>query len=292
MKRIITTAFEAVIGGSNPSGRTRKEKSSGFGSPPLCDIIGGMKPKSTFRKEAEELRRKGLSYNEIRKKIGVSKSSLSLWLKSIPLKEEDRKRLYTKRIVALSLGPHSQKQRREVEIKEIIKNAGKEIEFPLSLEVARLMGAALYWAEGSKGNRFEMTNSDPHLILYFINWVKLMFGISPKNLRARLNIYPQQDNVKIKQFWSSLTGIPIKSFGKSYVKPLSKNYKKNNLYYGTIRIEVPKSSNIKHRVFGWIEAVLKNINSDVELSQKRWRSLRETPRPVNIKVTPHNLTVK
>ena len=62
---------------------------------------------------AIKLRREGLSYREIRKHVPVAKSTLSLWLKNIPLKEKDRKRLYTKQIYSLSLGSASQKIRRE-----------------------------------------------------------------------------------------------------------------------------------------------------------------------------------
>lgn len=239
-----------------------------------------------LKTEAIELRKKGLSYNEIKKLIKVSKSTLSLWLKSIPLKTEYRKRLYTKQIEVLSRGPMSQKQRRIREVEKIIQDAEKEIKLPLSFETYRLIGAFLYWAEGSKGEMFQLTNSDPYLILFFVRWIKSVFKISPSKLKIRLNIYPQQNEKEIKSFWSDLTNIPIKNFGKSYIKPISSGYKKNNLYYGTARIEVPKSVNIRHHVFGWIKATLKNITANVQITQRKWQSLREMPRPVNLKNNP------
>lgn len=233
--------------------------------------------------QATGLRKQGLSYNEIRRKINVAKSTLSVWLKTIPLKAEYRKRLYTKQIQILSLGSQSQKERRAREVEKIINEAGKEIDFPISLETYRLMGACLYWAEGSKGKMCNFTNSDPHLILFMVRWVESIFKIPVRDLGARLNIYPQQNEKKIKKFWSDLTGIPVKNFGKSYVKPLSKGYKKNNLYYGTMRIEIPKSVDNRYRIFGWIKAVLDNsINSKVRLTQRKWQSLQKTARPVNI----------
>lgn len=235
--------------------------------------------------KATRLRKKGLSYNEIKKEINIpiAKSTLSLWLKNIPLKSEHRKRLYTKQIEILSRGSQSQKERRAREIENIIQKAGKEIKFPLSFETYRLMGAALYWAEGSKGKKFEMTNSDPYLIVFFVRWVEKNFQISPKNLKVNLNIYSQQNDYKLKKFWADLTGIPINNFGKSYIKPANKNYKKNNLYYGTARIYVPAGTNIRHRVFGWIKSSLRDINPSVQLTQRKWVSLTETSRPVNLK---------
>ncbi len=239
---------------------------------------------SLLKLRAVRLRKRGLSYNEIRKNIPVAKSTLSLWLKGIALKLEHRKRLYTKRIEILSRGSQSQKERRAREVEHIIAQAGHEISFPLSFETLRLMGAALYWAEGSKGKRMELTNSDPHLILFIVQWFGTVFGIPSRYLKARLNIYPQQNELHIKKFWSDLTGIPLNNFGKSYVKPFSTGYKKNNLYYGTMRIEVPKSVDMRYRVFGWIKASLKTIAPKADLVQKKWQSLQKTARPVNLRL--------
>lgn len=239
----------------------------------------------TLKRRALELRRQGLSYGEIRKAISVAKSTLSFWLKNLPLKPEHRKRLYTKQVAILARGPQSQKERRQREIEEIVKRAEDEIHFPLPNQALCLIGAALYWAEGNKQGMCEIANSDPHLIVFMVKWVESMFKISPANLRARLNIYPQQNDKKIKKFWSELTGIPVRNFGKSFVKPISSGYKKNNLYYGTIKIEVPKSVNIRHRIFGWISAILKKLTPEVKLVQKRWESLSriQRPAPANLK---------
>jgi len=249
----------------------------------ICDILGSMILHTEEREKAIKLRKHGLSYGEIQKKVHVSKSSLSLWLKSVSLPEKHRKRLYTKQIEILSRGSQSQKERRKREIEVILAESAKDIKTPLSIESLRLMGAALYWAEGSKTGTLQFTNSDPHLILFFVRWVEAMFQIKSSTLKGRINMYPQQNEKALKQFWSDLTGIPFDRFGKSFVKPLSKNYKKNNLYYGTMRVEVPKSVDNKHRIFGWIQAALNFIAGDVAATQKRWKNLTEVARPVNLK---------
>lgn len=237
---------------------------------------------STLKKSAQRLRKQGKSYGEIKRMLGVSKSTLSFWLKDVLLSPEHRSRLYTKQIQILSLGPKSQKERRAKEIERIIKEANKEIEMPLSKQTLLLMGAALYWAEGSKGNRFQVTNSDPVLIAFMIRWIKEIFGITAKDLKAKLNIYPQQNDLFIQKFWSNLTGIPLQNFLKSYVKPMSTGYKKNNLYYGTIRIEVPKSSNMCHRTFGWINAAVASLTPSIRVVEQKWRRLKEVKRPINL----------
>lgn len=252
-------------------------------------MIGCMdKDYTVLKKKAIKLRKTGLSYGEIRKKIQVAKSTLSFWLRDILLKPEHRQRLYTKKIQILSLGPKSQKERRAKEVEKIIKEAESEIRKPLSFETQRMMGAALYWAEGNKTGLCEFANSDPHLVLFMVKWIDLVFNIRPHHLRARLNIYPQQSEKKIKKFWSDLTSIPLINFRKSFVKPFSSGYKKNNLYYGTIKVEIPKSVNLRYKIFGWISGVLKDIKPEVALTQKRWESLTKVnrPLPVNLKITP------
>lgn len=237
---------------------------------------------SKLKIEAVKLRKKGLSYGEIRKDMNIPKSTLSLWLKNIPLTLEQRKHLYTKKVWALERGPRSQKERRTQEIAKIIEKAEKEIQLPLSLEAYRLIGAALYWAEGKKTKHFAVTNSDPYFIVFMVKWFEKIFKVSPNCLKARLNIYPQQNELEIKHFWSRLTGIPFENFGKSYIKPRNKGYKRNNLYFGTMEVRVPKGTDLRHRVFGWIKAISKNLVPNVEFVQKEWKSLKEVPRPINL----------
>lgn len=243
---------------------------------------GTMDNRSKLKSRAVRLRKDGLSYNEIRKSIPVAKSTLSLWLKSVPLTHSQRKRLYKKQIAILSRGAQSQKERRKREVSEIIRVAESEITLPLDVQAYRLFGAALYWGEGSKGDLFQITNSDPALIAFMVKWVNKVFLLPPRRLKAWLNIYPQQNEVHIKHFWSQLTGIPLSNFGKTYIKPLSKGYKKNNLYYGTIRITLLGSTDLKYRTLGWIRAVLKNEKSDIDAVMKKWERLKNVARPVNL----------
>jgi len=238
---------------------------------------------SYSKKRAIKLRRKGFSYGEIAKKMGIAKSTLSFWLKTVSLTREQKECLYTKNVLILARGPQSQKERRIREINTILGKAEKEIKLPLSFETYRLIGAALYWAEGSKTSGFKITNSDPDLILFMVKWLKRAFDIPPEKLKVWLNVYPQQNESKIKQFWSRLTNIPLENFGKSFVKPLNKNFKKNNLYYGTISIKVPKGTDMRYQVFGWIKTVLKDTAPKIKLVQKEWKSLKEVPRPANIR---------
>lgn len=210
------------------------------------------------------LRKKGRSYKEILTKVPVSKSSLSLWLRDIPLTQAHKTRLHAKTIAVLKMGHTAMKAKRTKEIEQIKQAATQEIPKQIGLIAYKLLGAGLYWAEGAKTVHFAVTNSDPLLIQFMVRWIQDILGIPPKSLQAHLNIYPQQNENKIKQFWSQKTGIPLRNFGKSFVKPMSTGYKKNILYNGTIRIRVPRGTDYRHRIFGWIKKVLINYNIVVE----------------------------
>ena len=228
------------------------------------------KEKYELQKEiAKKLRGRGLSYGKIRREIGVPKSTLSWWLKDFKILKKYRAKLYTKQVELITVGKYSQKVRRQKEVKNIMDAARKAVSGKLSNDALRFMGVALYWAEGTKGTRFTITNSDPALILFMVKWVEKIFNIPPASLSACLNIHQNQNDKVIKSFWSDLLGIPVSSFGKSYIKPNSKGYKKNNLYWGTIKVSIPKSTNLKFEMFGWLEEALPDIRKHVEFTRQK-----------------------
>lgn len=235
-----------------------------------------------LKKQAIKLRLGGLSYGNIADQLHISKSTASYWLHDIKLTLKQRKQLNANQASHLNTGPNSQRNRRAREIKKIIETAEKDISNKISFESYKLFGTALYWAEGSKKKMFYLTNSDPQLVLFWVKWLEKIFDIKPDYLKAQMNIYPQQSEKDIKSFWSDLTKIPVGNFGKSFVKPISKNYKKNNLYYGTIRIDVPKGTNYRYQVYAWQQKILKSIAPKIQLVERRWEKLRAIAKPINL----------
>ena len=182
----------------------------------------------------------------------------------------------------LNLGSRSHHLRRQGEISRIIGSAQNEVSAFLSDETVKLLGAAIYWAEGTKKGTTRVTNSDPALILFMVYWLKRVFGIETSSIRAWLNMYSQQDEKDLIAFWSDLTGIPAKNFGKSYIKPESKNYKKNTLYYGTIQISVPKSTDLQYRIQGLVRGFISTIDPKLKSTILRWEGLRDIQRTINL----------
>jgi len=249
-----------------------------------------------LKNRARALRAKGNGYKVIADATGIAKSTARVWAKDIVLSPAASKRLYTERIRKMTTGPFNVRNRRLRAIDQIIIGAKTEINEPINQSAFKLIGAMLYWAEGAKDGQLSITNSDPLLIQFMVSWMCEVFNVSPYQMKAHLNIYSQQSEIEIKRFWSELSGIPLTNFGKTFVKPTNKNFKKNTLYYGTIKIRLFKSADNLHRLFGWIRKFLEDRNADVgiiittsedakwvtllSISSERSRSNGSIPRPL------------
>ncbi len=209
-----------------------------------------------FRTRSEELRKKGLSYKDIRKEIPVSKSTLSIWLREIKLTTNQIKQLGARYDSQLKGAKANQKKSQER--KNLVrKDSMAEIPQPTK-EALKIAGAMLYWAEGNKTCNTGLTNSDPALIVFFIEWLRQALNIQPTQLTAHLNLHRGGDGEKEKKFWSKLTRIPLANFGKTFFKPRGKGYRKNRLYHGTIRIRIKGTGTVllRYKILGWAEGFI------------------------------------
>ena len=212
-----------------------------------------------------DLRGQGLSYKEIRQKTSftISKSTVSDWCKDIELTEKQKERLdkllkdgsYKGRL----LGSKTTQERRAKEIQAIRENARREI-CSLSENEFKLTGLMLYWAEGAKSRCVDITNSDPLLIKFMIDWLRVVCKVPEEKFRACLHLHSGQNEKEIKKYWSKITNIPVSQFGKSYIKKEGSGYRKNILYNGTIKVRVC-DGNLLHRILGLIEGVTENYRA-------------------------------
>jgi len=220
-----------------------------------------MQAKVEEKKKVQLFRRQGLSYNEILQKVPVAKSSVSAWCREIKLTRKQEERIeimHRKRskLAAQKAGRILSKRRRE-EINKIKNLAKKEIR-KLTRYQIKIIGTMIYWAEGAKTNGVEITNSDPELIKFMIQWFNKIFKIPPHRLKAHLNIHADQDEQRAKKYWSEITKIPLSRFGKTYIKPQGTGHKKNILHNGVIKIRY-HSEDLRYRIMAWIEKIYSTI---------------------------------
>lgn len=225
--------------------------------------------KERLREGAINLRREGLSYSEILRKIPVAKSTLSLWLRSVELSKKQTQRLTEKKLLAIQKGGQSRKKWRLATTKSIKKQAYLEIKKKIKRIDARdlwLMGIMLYWAEGSKDKEYRpgqsviFSNSDPLMIKVFLKWLYICLQIPVEDIQLSIYIHENhKHNIeKVKTFWSDATGFSIGRFDKIYYKKHKvKVYRRNTEenYHGLLRIRIRKSSALNRRITGWIERI-------------------------------------
>ena len=218
--------------------------------------------KTKERLQAIRLRKKGLSYNEILLQVPVAKSTLSLWLRDIGLAKKQKQRLTDKKLKAGLRGAAIRKKQRVDITKRIKEKAGKEID-KISKRELWLIGIALYWAEGEKekeyrsGVKLGFSNSDPRMVLLYIRWLKETCMVSSSDILYDIYIHETGNHQKAIEFWHNLLSLPKNKiriyFKHNKIKKIRKN--RQNKYYGLIRIQVRKSTNLNRKVTGWIEGI-------------------------------------
>jgi transcriptional regulator with XRE-family HTH domain len=212
--------------------------------------------KLNLKLEAQRLRKNGLSIKEIEKRLNVSRSSISLWVRDVKLTEEQLNKLYsnkkTGQLKGCIIAAKNKIKAREELTKRLLREGLNEIG-PLSERDKFITGVAMYFAEGSKGDKnVSFSNSDPLSIKFMFDWLRLFCKVPENKFRMNLYLHDNLNEKKAKKFWSELITIPLDQFGKSYiVKNNPSRFRKTKHIYGIARITV-SNTNLHRRIMGWI----------------------------------------
>jgi hypothetical protein len=216
--------------------------------------------KDDLRDRARELRTQGLSYNEIVAKLGVSKSSVSLWVRDVPCPERFRYVNNERRLEGLRKHNAALAAGRAAETEA----AAAEIEGVSDRELL-IAGAIAYWCEGGKSKSYRrssdrviFTNSDPGLVRFFLRFLDVA-GVQRTDLIFKVHIHESADVEAAQRFWEEVTGAPTDLFGNPTVKHHNPKTTRGNIgeaYHGCLRIEVRRSGPLYRKIAGWASAVM------------------------------------
>lgn len=210
----------------------------------------------------QDLRRLGLSYGEIGAVLPVKKGTLSGWCRNLPLTTEELDRLAWGDEGRRISRARTRRSRRLEEINAIRNAASLEAESLISNHFW-MAGTIAYWAEGAKGsNRLVFANSDPEMVVLFIRWAKAFLSLTNERFTIALHLHEGQNEDERKQYWSTMTGIPLRQFRKTFIKPEGTGHRKNVLYNGTASLRVLRSADLLHQTLGWIEGVKQALLND------------------------------
>ena len=198
---------------------------------------------NNHKNEAKLLREQGYSFAHISRNLHIAKSTLSVWLKGVTFFPNE----ITRNSVI-----HGQKQA------VLIKRSDKAISLVKASRYARdsiktlskrdqfLIGMGIYIGEGSKAyNITRIVNSDPRIIRFSLLWLKECFGLTDKNIRIRLHIYPDHNEKDVMKYWMEELRLKKESFYPCFVdKRTDKRVKKTGMLpYGTAHMGVFSDGN-------------------------------------------------
>lgn len=216
--------------------------------------------KYELRLEARRLRSQGISVRKIASQLGVSKGTVSLWVRDIILSVEQLEKLRNDNIKGGELGrlrgALAQKNARLQKIEDTKRMGIRDIG-TLSRRDLFIAGLCLYWGEGSKKDgRLQFCNSDPDIIIFMIRWLKDCFGVPAERMAASvgINISHLYRESEVIEYWMAVTGLPLKNFRKTSFKHVQnqKVYANANSHYGTLSINVLKPGDIYYKILGLI----------------------------------------
>ena len=217
-----------------------------------------------LRARARTLGEQGLDDRAIAAELGVSKSSVSLWVRDLPRPErlsdeECRARGRT----AVARYWTAERARREAARSAVSAAAAREIGTLSDREIL-IAGAVAYWCEGAKNkpyrrtDRVDFINSDPAMIRFFLRFLDTA-GVPRVSLIFCLSIHENADVPAAQQFWLDVTGAPVSQFNRPQLKrhhPRTVRKNTGSGYHGCLRIQVRRSITMYRKIEGWARAAM------------------------------------
>jgi len=167
-------------------------------------------------------------------------------------------------------GGLAKRNQRIQRVQEITQKAEKEIGL-ISKRELWIIGAILYWAEGSKekeyqpGSRASFINMDKNMVQVFLKWLKFC-NIKREDISFDIYIHENHKSrvEEVKKYWSKITSFPMNKFVHTYFKrdtgKTNRKHTTNDNYYGIIKVIVRQSSTFLREITGWINGIYNGIN--------------------------------
>ena len=213
--------------------------------------------KAKERKQARALRHRGWSVRAIAKRLHCAKGSVSEWVRDIPLTDEQIARLKSnqdKGRANAANHPNSPKQKWTRIRCDIMRAAEEEVPRKFSRLALKIVGTALYWAEGYKAtvNMVSFSNSDPAMVSLMMKFFREVCRVPEEKFRGAVHIHPHLNRVRSVKFWSEVSNIPIAQFHKVHIGiSRASKHKRDTLPLGTFRIVVC-DARLLSKIKGWM----------------------------------------
>lgn len=159
--------------------------------------------KGSIRSEARRLRAANFSLKVIAARIGIAKSTASLWLRDMPSNvAAARGRQGNK-----NLG--NQSHQRSLAAMRRWRKEAELLWHRYRLDPLFMLGLGLYWGEGSKTTKsLRFCNNDPKLIRVWLAWCRRY--LTAVEQYGQVYVHSDVDARAARRYWARVTGISIK----------------------------------------------------------------------------------
>lgn len=169
----------------------------------------GYRGKVEEQDRARAMRAAGMTLLDIASELGVSKSSVSVWVRDVEFTPSPRRK-GPKR----NTHPASQAKARAIAAADRL---GVLRMGNLSDQAFLAAGAALYAGEGGKGDgSVVFANTSSEMVRFFCAWLRHFFDIDEARLRGRVYLHEGLDLDAAEEFWCRVTQIPRRQFTAPY----------------------------------------------------------------------------
>ncbi len=201
------------------------------------------------------LRRVGVSRARIGRELDIGASTVARWFR------EDG-------VQAPQTGPGGQYDAQLDAVRErwarqqVEQDAHRDAVGPLTERELRLVGAAIYWAEGAKTkpwrrtHRLAFMNSDASMIRVFLAYLDLV-GIQRHLINCRVQIHENADVAAATAYWRGIVGEDVQ-WQRATLKrhnPKSVRHNRGEAYCGCLYIDVRRSAVEYRRAAGTWEGI-------------------------------------
>jgi hypothetical protein len=208
----------------------------------------GYRGKVVEQERVRAMRARGTTLLDIADVLGVSKSSVSLWVRDVEFTPSPRRYGAHRR-------PHPAHEAKLGEI-ESCNVEGVERLGVVSEEAFLVGGVALYAGEGGKTDGDVLfANTDERMVRMFCAWLRRYFDIDEARLRVRVYLHEGLDLHAAQAHWALVTRIPLEQFRSAYRAVADPSIRRAKHEFGCVQVSYA-CSRTHRRIMGLVRALL------------------------------------
>ena len=207
--------------------------------------------------EARRIRiKEQLSLKDIAERLGVSKGTVSLWVRDLPLSQKTiEERCLAGRIKGGKIRHDEAKA-----IRVQYQQAGRKMAEQHKDDSLFVGGCLMHWAEGAKDkNMVSISNTDPDFLKLWLKFMRRFFNIRQSDITLMVHCYLNNNKTKkqIESHWLKQLDLPSSCLRKTTVvtkHKFSTGAKKNKHPYGVACLRLC-STEVVQNIWGAIKII-------------------------------------